>query len=71
MRAPAPEDIMDIYSLAVTHIHTGLRPVPLSARAEDHYYCSNQVVLPHLSRGLLRSIAMTAGVILIIGLTLI
>ncbi|MGX5842938.1 hypothetical protein ACWGTI_19660 [Mesorhizobium sp. ArgA1] len=61
---------MDIYSLAATHIHAGARPGPMSAQAEDRYY-SSQIVLPHLSPGLLGSFAMTAGLILILGTTLI
>ena len=61
---------MDIYSLAAANIHTAPRPAPMSARAEDRYY-SNQIVLPRLSRGLLGSLAMTASVILILGMTLI
>ena len=61
---------MDIYSLAVTHTHAGAPPAPMSARAEDRYY-SNQIAMPRLSPGLLGSIAMTASVILILGITLI
>ncbi|MER9078667.1 hypothetical protein [Mesorhizobium sp. M0895] len=61
---------MDIYSLAATHIHTAARPGPMSAWAEDRYY-SDQIAWPHLNQGLLGSIVMTAGVILILGITLI
>ncbi|CAN7580098.1 hypothetical protein [Mesorhizobium sp. LjNodule214] len=61
---------MDIYSVAVTNIHAGARPAPMSARAEERYY-SNQIALPHLSPGLLGSIAITAGVILILGIPLV
>ena len=61
---------MDIYSLVATNIHPGARPEPMNARAEDRYY-SDQITLPRLSPGVLRSIAMTAGVILILGIGLI
>ncbi|MER8692097.1 hypothetical protein NKI77_07960 [Mesorhizobium opportunistum] len=61
---------MDIYSLAATHINTGVRPGPMSAQAEDRYY-SDQISWPPPKQGLLGSIAMTAGVVLILGMTLI
>ena len=61
---------MDIYSLAATHIHAEARQAPMTARGEDRYY-ANQIALPRLSPGLLGSIAMMAGVILILGTNLI
>lgn len=61
---------MDIYSLAITHIYTRPRPVRISAWAEDRYY-SNQIALPRLSSGLLGSVTIMVGVILILGITLI
>jgi hypothetical protein len=61
---------MDIYSLVAANTHTGGHPTPMSARAEDRYY-SDQFALSGLNPGLLGSIAMTAGVILIFGLTLL
>ncbi|CDZ60819.1 hypothetical protein [Neorhizobium galegae] len=61
---------MDIYSLAITHIHTQAQPVRMSAWAEDRYY-SDQMALTRLSLGLLGSIAMTAGMFLILCTTLI
>lgn len=61
---------MDIYSLAITHIHARPQPVRMSAWAEDCYY-SNQIVLPRLSSGLLGSVTITVGVVLILGITVI
>ncbi|RXT30570.1 hypothetical protein B5P46_01085 [Rhizobium leguminosarum] len=61
---------MDIYGLAVTHIHTAVRPVRMSAWAEDRYY-SNQMDLRRLNPGLRGSIAIAAGLTLILGVTLI
>ena len=42
----------------------------MTGRAEDRYY-ANQIALPRLSPGLLGSIAMMAGVFLILGAGLI
>ena len=61
---------MDIYSLAATHIHAEAQPAPTTARAEDRYY-ANHIALPRLRPGLLGSIAMLAGLILILGTSLI
>ena len=61
---------MDIYSLVAANLHTEPRQASMNARAEDRYY-SDQITLPRLSPGVLRSIAMTAGVILILGIGLI
>ncbi|NKN38995.1 hypothetical protein HFC70_21815 [Agrobacterium sp. a22-2] len=61
---------MDIYSLTITHIHTGPQPVRMSARAEECYY-SSQFALQRLSPGLLRSIVIGASVTLILGIALI
>lgn len=70
MGAPGQEDVMDIYSLAATHIHTGARAAPMSAGAEDRYY-AYQIVLPRMNLPLLGSIAMMAGAILFLGTILI
>jgi hypothetical protein len=61
---------MDIYSLAATHVHAHPRPGPMKARAEDRYYAT-QIALPHLRTGLLGSIPMMVGVILLLGTSLI
>jgi hypothetical protein len=67
---PAQEDVMDIYSLAAAHIHTGGRAAPMSARAEDCYY-AGQIVLPRVNLPLLGSIAMMAGGLVFFGMVLI
>lgn len=54
---------MDIYGLAITHIRTAVRPVRMSAWAEDRYY-SNQMDLRRLNPGLRGSIAIAAGLTL-------
>lgn len=61
---------MDIYSLVAANLHTEPRQASMNARAEDRYYAS-QITLPHLAPRLLGSIAMMAGVILILGMSLI
>lgn len=61
---------MDICSLAATHVHARPRPVPMNAQAEDLYY-ANQIALLLLPPRLLGLIAMTAGVTLFLGTSLI
>jgi hypothetical protein len=56
---------MDIYSLAATQVHAEPRPAPMKARAEDRYY-ANQIAPPFLQPGLVGSIAMIAGMILLL-----
>jgi len=63
------DNVMDIYSLVAAHIRPEARPTPMTTEAEARYY-ANQIVLPHLSRRLLGSIAALAGVILILGASL-
>ncbi|WEK03478.1 MAG: hypothetical protein P0Y65_14915 [Candidatus Devosia phytovorans] len=60
---------MDMYSLAVTHIHARPQPAQMSAAAEDRYYAS-QAALPPLRPGLLGSIAAMASLILWFGTSL-
>lgn len=61
---------MDIYSLTIAHMHAGVRPVRMSAWAEDRYY-SSQIALPRLNPGVLRSIVIPACMALALGITLI
>lgn len=61
---------MDIYSLAITHIQIEPRPVRMNTSAEDRYY-SNHMGLRRFRPGLLRSIAMAAGMVMMLGITLI
>jgi hypothetical protein len=61
---------MDIYGLAATHIHPQAQPAPMNAQAENRYY-ANRVGLPHLHRGLTGSLAITLGIILFLGTSLI
>lgn len=61
---------MDIYSLAIAHIHTAARPARMNARAEDRYY-SNHRDVRRSRPGLLGSIAMVGGVIMMLGISLI
>lgn len=58
---------MDIYSLFAANMHDRSIKEPMSARAEDRYYAS-QFTLPDLSLTMLRSVALTVGVMLIAGL---
>ncbi|CAN7649803.1 hypothetical protein [Rhizobium sp. LjRoot254] len=60
---------MDIYSLTTIHIHIAMRPARMSAWAEDHYYSNHMGV--RLGSGLLGSIALAAGVTMMLGITLI
>ena len=70
MRAPAPEEVMDIYSLVATNTRSGGYPARMDAKSEDRYY-SDQVARPRLSPGLLGSIVVTSCVLLIfVGLIL-
>ena len=61
---------MDIYSLVAANLHSDRRPAPMSSRAEDRYY-AQQVNPPRLGVGLFRSIAMSAGLMLILGIVLV
>ncbi|QTG17281.1 hypothetical protein G6M86_28780 (plasmid) [Agrobacterium tumefaciens] len=61
---------MDIYSLAITHIHAPVPTVRMSAWAEDRYYSDHKGV-PRFRPGLFGSVAMAAGMIMILGMTLI
>ena len=61
---------MDIYSIAAANLQISARPSRMNAEAENRYY-SKQVALPRLGPGLLGSIAMTASVILMMGIVLI
>ncbi|NTH49162.1 hypothetical protein G6K98_31440 [Agrobacterium rhizogenes] len=60
---------MDIYSLAITHIRTEPRPVRMNAWVEDRYYWNHTGLRFRL--GLRGSIAMAAGMIMMLGITLI
>ncbi|MER8967282.1 hypothetical protein [Mesorhizobium sp. M0159] len=64
------EDVMDIYSLVAANLQTSARRSPMNAEAENRYY-SKQLAVPRFGPGLLRSIAMTASVVLVIGIVLI
>lgn len=61
---------MDIYGLAATHIHPQPRSPPMNTQAENRYY-ANQIGLPPLHPGLIGSVAMIAGIILLLGTSLI
>ncbi|MUZ76188.1 hypothetical protein GOZ90_26500 [Agrobacterium vitis] len=61
---------MDIYGLVITHIRTELRPVRMNAWAEDRYY-STHMGLRRFRPGPFESISMAAGLILMLGITLI
>ncbi|OWK25557.1 hypothetical protein AJ87_09115 [Rhizobium yanglingense] len=58
---------MDIYSLAITHIHAAARPLRMSAWEEESYY-SNHKGGRHFGPVLLGSIAMAVGVIMMLGM---
>lgn len=61
---------MDHQSLVAAHLPAHRRSPPMSAAAEDRYY-NNQITLPPVNIALLGSIVTTAGVILILGISLI
>jgi hypothetical protein len=61
---------MDIYGLAATHIHPQAQPAPMNAQVENRYYAT-RVGLPHLYRGVSGSLAITVGIILFLGASLI
>jgi hypothetical protein len=69
-QASGREAIVDIYSLAAANIYAPTRSAPMSAQAEDRYY-SQHITLPRVGAGLLTSIAMTVGVALLLGMSLI
>ena len=59
---------MDIYSLVAANLHgRSLKGSMSAAGAEDRYYAS-QFTLPDLNSTMLRSVALTVGVMLIVGL---
>jgi hypothetical protein len=64
MKTPAPEVVMDIYSLVAANLHAEARPALRDGKSEDHYY-SRQVRLPRLGRGLLGSIVVCALLIFV------
>ena len=55
---------MDLQTLVAAHMPNH-RPTHMSASAEDRYY-RNQLTLPHLRPRLLRLIATTAGMTLLL-----
>ena len=61
---------MDIYGLAATHIHSQPRSAPMNAQAENRYY-ANKIGLPPLPPGQIGLVAMSAGIILLLGTSLI
>ena len=61
-------EIVDIYSLAITHIRAETRPACMIALGEDRYY-SNHTGL-RFKAGLLGPIATAAAMIAILGITL-
>jgi hypothetical protein len=66
VNASKREAAMDIYGLAAAHIHSQPRSSPMNAQAENRYY-ANQICLPSLHPGLIGSVAMIAGIILLVG----
>ncbi|OJF90332.1 hypothetical protein [Pararhizobium antarcticum] len=60
---------MEIYSLVIAHMRAAARTVPMSALAEDCYYAKHSD-MRCFRPGVPGSVAMAAGMIVMLGLAL-